>query len=467
MTTALIEQLTAIVGPSHCLTDVTDVAPYLIEERGLFTGQALCVVKPGSTLEVSQVIAACAATGTAIVPMGGNTGLCGGGVPQGSAVVIATERLNRIRSIDPHNRTLTAEAGCVLATLQQAADDAGLLFPLSLGAEGSCRIGGNLSTNAGGINVLRYGNARELALGLEVVLPDGQIWDGLKGLRKDNTGYDLKHLFIGAEGTLGIITAAVLKLFPKPRSLETALVAIPNPQAAIQMLSLARDMSGDSVTGCELIPQIGLQLWLAHLPNARSPFDTDYDCHLLIELASSRSHGLTETMEEILAEAFERGLAVDAVIARSETQRRSLWRIREEIPEAQKREGASIKNDVAVPISSVPDFIERASLAVERIVPGVRVVAFGHVGDGNIHFNLSEPKDGDRQAFLARWEELAMVVNDIVVDMGGSFSAEHGIGALKRNEMARLKPQIDLDLMRNIKSAFDPQNIMNPGKVLP
>ena len=463
---ALIRHLTDLVGASHCLTAAPDMEPHLVEERGLYRGAALCVVKPGNTQELSQIMAACWQADVVMVPQGGNTGLCGGGVPAHGAVVISTERLNRIRALDAVNRSVTVEAGCILANIQDAADQAGLLFPLSLGAEGSCRIGGNLSTNAGGLNVLRYGNARDLTLGLEVVLPDGQIWDGLRGLRKDNSGYDLKHLFIGAEGTLGIISAAVLRLYSKPRSVQTALVAVPDVPAALSILSLAQSASGDAVTGCELIPRIALDFWCRHLPNAHDPMAEVSPWYVLLELESPQTNSLSVICEEILSTALDRGWATDAVIAASDAQRQNLWRIREEIPAAQKRAGASIKNDVAVPVSQIPALIDRASHAVRQALPGVRVVAFGHLGDGNLHFNLSEPPGGDTQAFLAQWDMATRIVHDIVMDMGGSFAAEHGVGQLKLTELERLKPALDLDLMRRIKSALDPKSLMNPGKVV-
>ena len=465
----IIERLAGLVGESNCLHAAADIAPHLVETRGLYRGRALAVVRPGSTAEVVQVVRLCGAEHLAIVPQGGNTGLCGGGVPpdHGRAVVISTERLNRIRALDPIDFTLTAEAGCVLATLQDAADDAGCLFPLSMASEGSCRIGGNLSTNAGGTNVLRYGNARDQVLGLEVVLPDGRVWNGLRALRKDNTGYDLKQLFIGAEGTLGIITAAVLKLFPKPREIHTALVAIPDPAAATAILAAAREASGDAVTACELIPRIGLDLDFAHLPGLRDPFDRPYPWYLLLELSSSRPGGLRAALESVLHAALDRGNALDAVLAESGDQRKALWRLRESVPEAQRLEGASIKHDIAVAPSRVAELIHRATLAAEETLPGVRVVAFGHLGDGNIHFNLTQPIGAEPQSFLAEWERINRIVHDIVVAMEGSISAEHGIGRLKIGELARTKSEVEIELMRRIKAAFDPAGIMNPGKVVP
>lgn len=463
----LIDRLTALLGPAHVLTQAADQEAYVVEERGLYRGQTLAVARPADTAQVAAVVAACAAAQVAVVPQGGNTGLCGGGVPDAGSVVVSTERLTRIRAVDPVNFTLTAEAGCVLAAVQQQADEVGCLFPLSLGAEGSCRIGGNLSTNAGGVGVLRYGNARDLALGLEVVLPDGRVWNGLRGLRKDNTGYDLKHLFIGAEGTLGIITAATLKLFPKPAEQATALVALPDPAAALAVLGAARRLSGDAVTACELVPRIGLELGLAHVAGLRDPFTAPHPWYLLVELSSSRASGLDQAMEDILAQVLEDGTALDAVLAQSSEQRKALWRIREGVPEAQKKEGGSIKHDVAVPVSRVPEMIARCTAAVEAALPGVRVVAFGHVGDGNIHFNLTQPKGADKAAFLARWAEMNRIVHDIVAGLDGSVSAEHGIGRLKVDEMARYKQDVELDLMRAVKAALDPAGLMNPGKVLP
>ena len=440
--------------------------PYLIEERGLWRGTAAAIVRPAATEEVAEVVCLCAASGVPIVAHGGNTGLVGGGVPDGG-VVVSLARMNRVRAIDSLNHTITVEAGCILADVQAAADEAGALFPLSLGAEGSCRIGGNLSTNAGGVAVLRYGNARDLVLGLEVVMADGRIWDGLRGLRKDNTGYDLKHLFIGAEGTLGIITGAVLKLYPKPQATETAMVATATADALLDLFSRARDRCGDALTAFEMVPRIGLDFSLRHIPDVVDPFAERHPIYGLLELTSPRpGDALRGDLEAVLSSALEDDLIVDAVIAESAAQGQALWRIREAMVEAQKPEGGSIKNDVAVPVSRIAEFLAQATAAVEAAVPGVRVVAFGHLGDGNLHFNLSQPADIDRDVFMDRWGEVNRIVHDIVVAMNGSFSAEHGIGTLKRDDLIRYKSAEEVDLMRAVKRALDPNDIMNPGKVL-
>lgn len=449
-------------------TETADMAPYLVEERGLYQGRALAVARPASTGQVAAVVGYCAQHGIPIVPQGGRTGLVGGGVPfeRGDELVVSLERLNRIRAFDPVNYTMTVDAGCILQAVQDKAAEGGCLFPLSLAAEGSCQIGGNLSTNAGGVNVLRYGNARDQVLGLEVVLPDGQVWDGLRILRKDNTGYDLRNLFIGAEGTLGIITAAVLKLYPRPAETATALAALPDIETVLALLSLARTASGDAVTAFELIPRIGLEMGVRHR-GVTDPFDAPHPWYALIELASSRRDGtLRPALESVLADAYETGIVEDAVLADSEERRLALWRIRESVPGAQKREGGSIKHDVAVPVSRVPEFLRQATQAVEAALPGVRVVAFGHVGDGNIHFNLSQPLGADKNEFLAQWGRMNRIVHDIVAGFRGSISAEHGIGRLKRDELTRYKSAVELDLMRRVKRALDPQAIMNPGKVI-
>ncbi len=464
-----LDRIRAVVGPAGWTTDPDEMAPHLVEERGLYRGRALMVVRPASTQQVADIVRICAEAELPIVPQGGNTGLVGGGVPheQGDEIVLNLSRMNRVRAVDPLNHTITVEAGCILADVQRAAEQADRLFPLSLGAEGTCQIGGNLSTNAGGIGVLRYGVARDLVLGLEVVLPDGRIWDGLTGLRKDNTGYDLKHLFIGAEGTLGIITATVLKLFPRPRSVETAFIGVPDPAAAIELLARMRAGTGDCVTAFELISRTGLEMVLRHIPGTTDPLADRHPWYVLMEASSGEATGgLRTNVETVLAEAAEAGLVRDATIAASGEQARALWRLRETLPEAQKPEGGSIKHDVSVPVSKVPEFIARATSACEAALPGIRVVAFGHVGDGNIHFNLSQPIGADRDAYLARWAEFNRIVHDIVADLGGSISAEHGIGRLKRDELVRYKSPVAIEVMRTLKRALDPKGIMNPGKVI-
>jgi FAD/FMN-containing dehydrogenase len=462
----MLDALRAAVGTKAVIVDGQALEPYRIEERRLFCGTCAAVVQPATTEEVAAVVRLCAAAGVPIVPHGGNTGLVGGGVPRGG-IVLSTVRLNRIRALDAANRTITVEAGVILSEVQRAADEADALFPLSLAAEGSCRIGGNLATNAGGINVLRYGNARELVLGLEVVLADGRILSGLSGLRKDNTGYDLKQLFIGSEGTLGVITAAVLKLFAKPKVSVTALAALGTVEAALALFQRCNAAAGDSLSAFELISERALDFCLKHIPGVTPPFERPHPYAVLIQLASTRENDpLQEAAETVLADAFEAGIIEDAVLAASDAQAKALWRLRESIPEAQKAEGGSIKNDISVPLSAVPAFIERASAAVEAAVPGIRVVAFGHLGDGNIHFNLSQPVGADRAAFMAAWDQLERIVSDIAMASGGSFSAEHGIGELKVDVLRRYKSEVALDLMRAIKRTLDPKNIMNPGKVI-
>ena len=470
MTSQLLDRIRAVVGPKGFLTDPADTAPYLSEWRGRFVGKAAAVIRPASTEEVAEVVRLCAEAGQPIVPQGGNTSLVGGSIPfeTGSEIVLSLSRMNRIRELDALNYTITLEAGCVLQKAQEAAAEADRLLPLSFGAEGTCQIGGCLATNAGGTMTLRYGNTRELVLGIEAVLPDGRIWNGLRRLRKNNTGYDLKHLFIGAEGTLGIITAAVLKLVPKPKQVETAFAAVPDPAAAIALLAGLREATGDALTAFELIPRRGLEFALRHVQGVVDPLAEPHDWYVLLEAsAGSRSDGFRALFEAGLEKGFEDGLILDAVLAESTTQQRAFWFVREAIVEAQKYEGGSLKNDVAVPVSSAADFIAAASAAVEALIPGIRPVAFGHVGDGNIHFNLNQPEGADTAAFMARWDEVQEVVNDIVLGFDGSISAEHGIGRIKRQELARVKSPVELDLMRAIKGAFDPQGIMNPGKLLP
>lgn len=466
-TAEALDRIRDVVGARGWIDAPSDTAPYLAEERGLFRGHCMAVVRPADTRELAEVVRVCADAGIAIVPQGGNTGLVGGAVPEGG-IVLSTRRLNRIRELDPANRTITVEAGVILADVQAAVDKAGLLFPLSLGAEGSCSIGGNLATNAGGVTVVRYGNARDMVLGLEVVLADGRIWDGLKALRKDNTGYNLKQVFLGAEGTLGIITAAVLKLFAQPRTKVTALAAVPTVTAALDLLGRIQEVCGDSLTAFELMGRRGMEFAQRHVTGIIDPFAQPYSWYTLVQLTSPRADDpLRVALETTLADALEHHVVEDAVIAESEAQASALWRIRESIPEGQKPEGGSIKNDVSVPVSKVPAFIETATRAVEDALPGIRVVAFGHVGDGNIHFNLSQPVGAETAGFLAEWDRLGRIVSDIASALGGSFSAEHGIGRLKQVEMTRYKSEVELDLMRRLKRALDPAGILNPGKVVP
>ncbi|MDB5558958.1 MAG: hydroxyacid dehydrogenase [Enterovirga sp.] len=462
----LLVHLTERLGAAHVRTDPDEIALHLREERGLYQGRALAVVRPGSTEEVAFVVRECAAARIPIVPQGGNTGLVGGGVPYGG-IVLSLARLNRIREVDAVNATMVVEAGCVLADVHKAAEAAGLLFPLSLPSEGSCRIGGNLATNAGGTAVLRYGNARELALGLEVVLADGRTWNGLTALRKDNTGYDLKNLFMGSEGTLGIITAAVLKLFPGIRSRATAFVGLATPGDALKLFERLRAAAGAELTAFEFMPRFALDIVLKHHSAAVDPLAGQHRSYALIELASPQQDAdLTTIFEEVIGAAFEEGIVEDATIASSDSQRLALWDLRERLSEVQRYEGGSIKHDVAVPVSRVAEFIEQASVACEAEMPGVRVCAFGHFGDGNIHFNLSQPVGMDKAAFLASWESFNRIVHDIVREMHGSISAEHGIGLIKRDELPHYKDPVALDLMFTLKKALDPGNILNPGKVL-
>ncbi len=472
---AALNSIRVTVGPRGVVDDPQDIERYVTETRGMYRGRAGLVVRPASTPEVSEVVRLAAAARIPIVPQGGNTGLCGGGVPQDErCIVLALGRMNRIRKIDPADFTITVEAGCILADIQKAAEAADRLFPLSLGAEGSCQIGGNLSTNAGGIGVLHYGNTRDLCLGLEVVLPDGRIWDGLGALRKDNTGYDLKQLFIGAEGTLGIITAATLKLFPRPREIETAFLALAKASDAMELFARARAASGDQLTAFELIPRRGLEFAARHVAGVVDPLDRPHAWYALLDVSSSRpGSNLRASLEAFLGEIAEAGLIEDGVVAGSAQQSQQLWRIREAMVEAQKYEGGSIKHDVSVAVSRVAECIERLTAAVEARIPDCRPVAFGHVGDGNIHFNISEPVRADlktdpepTKAFLARRTEMNDIVHGIVAEMGGSISAEHGIGILKRDELPRYKPSVALDLMRAVKQALDPDDIMNPGKIL-
>jgi D-lactate dehydrogenase (cytochrome) len=464
-----LSRLRECLGERGLLTAAGDMAPYLREWRGHFQCAAGAVARPANTDETAAVVAACAEAGVGIVPQGGNTGLVGGAAAQSaeSQIVLALDRMTRIREIDTDNDTITVEAGCILAEVQNAAAGVQRFFPLSLAAEGSCRIGGNLATNAGGVNVLRYGNARDLTLGLEVVLADGRVWHGLSGLRKDNTGYDLRQLFVGSEGTLGIITAATLRLFPAPAQREAAFAGVENPAAAVALLGRLRAVSGDNVIACELLPRFALELTLRHIPGCRDPLDAPHPWYLQVELASpAQGNWLREALESGLEAAFEAGEITDAALAGSLEDAAAFRHIREHIPEAQIREGASIKHDVAVPVSRLPEFVTRATAAIEEEMAGVRVCAFGHVGDGNLHFNLQQPEDADGAAFLKQAPKANRVIHDIVAELDGSFSAEHGIGRLKTGELIRYADPAKLDAMRAIKQALDPKGILNPGVLL-
>jgi FAD/FMN-containing dehydrogenase len=454
----VLKRMSDVVGPKGL---ATDQAHYLEEWRGLWHGNTPLILRPQSTDEVSRILAIAHETGTAIVPQSGNTGLVGGQIPLGE-VLLSLDRMTRIISINPVDDTMTVEAGATLKSVQDAAEAKDRLFPLSLASEGSCRIGGNLATNAGGLNVLAYGNMRELCLGLEVVLADGRVLNQLKTLRKDNSGYDLKNIFIGSEGTLGIISKATLKLFPRPRRYDTILAAVPHVQAGLDVLSAAKDLSGNRVIACELLPEIGIQFTVNHM-NTRRALETISPWYVLLELADAR-----ETAAETLLEnAFERGTITDAIMAQNQTQRKELWALRENLSESQRFEGGSIKHDVSVPVSTLPQFIDEASKALDAFMPHTRLCCFGHMGDGNMHFNVSQPLGMDKQAYLDHWHAMNRVIHDVVVAHKGSFSAEHGIGILKREDMARYKSPVELEVMRGLKQALDPKGILSPGRVLP
>jgi FAD/FMN-containing dehydrogenase len=466
---ALRERLRALLGADALLSEPQDCAPFLVDHLGRCRGSALAVAQPHSVLQVAQLLEFCAAERIGVVPHGGNTSYCGGAIPDdsGRELVLSLRRLNRIRSVDPENYSLVAEAGCILAQVQAAAEAAGRFFPLSIGSQGSCQIGGNLSTNAGGVNVLRYGMTRDLVLGLEVVLAGGRVLDGLTTLRKDNTGYDIKSLFLGAEGTLGVITAASFKLFPEIRVRATALAAIPEVRAAVTLLGELRAASGDRVSSFELIPRAGIELTSRHIPGVSDPLGAPYPWYVLCELSSSRAaEPLDALLEEALGAALARGIVLDATLVQSERERTALWKLRESIPEAQRHEGASLKHDISLPLATLPSFVAQAAAWIATHVPEGRLVAYGHVGDGNLHFNISQLPGADRERFLARAAEIRRAIHDMVRDAGGSFSAEHGVGRTKVAELERYAPQVELELMRAVKRAFDPHGIMNPGKVL-
>lgn len=469
LSSELIGQFKAIVGDAYALTDQADIAPYLTEQRDLYHGRSMLVLRPSSTEQVAAILKLASETGTVIVPQGGNTGLVGAQQPDesGNAVILSLGRMNKIRALDPVGNLITVEAGVILQNVQEAADKEDRLFPLSLGSEGSCQIGGNLSSNAGGTAVLSYGNMRELCLGLEVVLPTGEILNDLRYVKKDNSGYNLKDLFIGAEGTLGVITAAVLKLFPKPKGKAVAYAGLKSPAAALQLFKIATEKAGSSLTGFELMPRIGVEFTVKHVEGARDPLQAPHDWYVLIDISSNRSQEDAQSlMEDILSVSFEADIVQDAALAATIAQAQSFWKMREEMSWAQKPEGGSIKHDISVPVASIPAFIEEAGRTVMQMVPNARIVCFGHIGDGNLHFNISQPIGAEKQAFLGLWVAVNHEVHAIVDKYHGSISAEHGIGQLKREELLHYKSPVALDLMRRIKRELDPSGIMNPGKIL-
>jgi FAD/FMN-containing dehydrogenase len=465
----LLARLTEIVGRANAIVDPDTQATYLREWRERYVGRTPIVLRPQSTDEVASILALANAARVGVVPQGGNTGLVGGQIPSGSGreIVLSLTRLNRIRGVDKPTSSMTVEAGVTLATARAAAEANGRLFPLSLPSEGTCSIGGNLATNAGGIGVLAHGNARQLTLGIEAVLADGRIWNGLKALRKDNTGYDLRDLLIGSEGTLGIITAATLKLVPRPREVATAFVALPSLDAVLSLFELASDRGGASLTAFEFLSQRSLAFVIRHVAGARLPFDGENPWYVLLDISGHADNGGAPSIAEaILASAVDSGIAKDAIVAQSLSQSAKLWHLRESASEAQKFEGGSIKHDVSVPVGSIPEFIARADALIETLCPGARPVAFGHFGDGNVHYNISQPPGMDRAQFLAKWEEVSDAVHALVAGMDGSISAEHGIGQMKRTSLCRAKSAVELDMMRAIKTALDPNGILNPGKLL-
>jgi len=463
----VFDRLKNAVGAKGFSEDPSELAPHLEEWRGKYKGHSPLLLKPASTAEVSSILRICHETGTPLVPQGGNTGLVGAQIPFHGEVLLSTKRLNRIRTLDESGATLTVEAGVTLAQVQAAADEKRFLFPLSLASEGSCTIGGNIATNAGGTHVLRYGMTRALVLGLEVVTANGTVLDMLRSLHKDNTGYDLKQNFIGSEGTLGVITAATLRLFSKPDLAVTALAAVPSPDAAIALLGAMQARTGGMMSAFELIPRIALEFVTRHIDGTRDPLASPSPWYVLMEATGGREAGLNASFEAALSDAVTDGMATDAVVAASEAQAASLWKLRESISESQKREGASIKHDISVPVAAIPGFLAKAVPAVLALAPGARPVSFGHLGDGNLHFNFNSPQSGNDPDFLARWDEIQRVVHDIVKEFGGSISAEHGIGVMKVTQLPRYKSHEELDAMRAIKTAFDPKNILNPGKLIP
>ena len=462
-----VDRFAAIVGKGHALVDPDQQLPYLKELRDKYVGRSALVLRPGTTDEVSRVMALAHELGIAVVPQSGNTGLVGGQIPQHGEIVISVARLNKVRHVDPFGTSMTVEAGLTLQECQDVAEKAGRLFPLALPSQGSCRIGGNLGTNAGGVGVLAYGNTRQQVLGIEVVLADGRVWNGLRALKKDNTGYDLRDLFIGSEGTLGIITAAVLRLLPRPAEMATAMVSLPSIDVALNLLAEAQSRAGSTLTAFEFIPRMMVEIVLKHIKGTRDPFPMPYPWYVLLEISGAKADGTAQAqMEDILMHASETGLILDAAIAQSSTQARDLWMIRESISEAQRPEGGNIKHDISVAVARIPEFLERASAAVLKLCPGARPLPIGHFGDGNVHYNIAKPVGMDDKTFLAKWDTIMSAVHDVVTEMNGSISAEHGIGFMKREELLRLKDPVELDLMRRIKDALDPKGLLNPGKVL-
>lgn len=465
----LIARFSQIVGAEYALTSNADKQAFEEENRGIYESRTPLVLRPANSEQVSQIMSLAHESVTSIVPQGGNTGHVGGSVanPDKCEVIVSLSRMNNIREVDPHGNSMIVEAGVILQNAQAEADKCDRLFPLSLGAQGTCQIGGNLSTNAGGTGVLAYGNTRDLVLGMEVVLPTGEIWQGLRKLRKDNTGYDLKDLFIGAEGTLGIITAAVLKLFPKPRGREVAYAGLASPEKALQLFNHMRENAGNSLTGFELMPRIGVEFVIRNIPNMRDPLEKPHPWYALIEISSARSvDDACSLMEDALAGAYDAEIVLDAALANSLAQQNDFWQMRETMSHAQKPEGGSIKHDISVAIADVPAFLAKAEIIIKSMIEDARIVAFGHLGDGNIHYNISQPENGDREAFMANRIEVNAAIHALVRKFNGSISAEHGIGLMKRDEMARSKPAIEIELMKRIKSSFDPKGIMNPGKVI-
>lgn len=469
MNDELLNQFIKLVGSKYALTEHDDLTHYTHENRGLYVGKTPLVLKPSSTQEVSEILKLASTTKTVVVPQGGHTGHVGGAVTDesGTQIIISMERMNKVREIDLQSNVVICEAGVILETIQKIADDNDRLFPLALGSQGSCQIGGNIATNAGGTGVLAYGNTRALVMGLEIVMASGEIWNGLRRLKKDNTGYDLKDLFIGSEGTLGIITAAVLKLFPKPRGKSVAFCGLQSPADALRLLENASSYAGQSLTAFELMAQNPLEFTLKHMENVRNPLGKIYPWHVLLEVSSNRSQeDADQTMQTILEASFEKKAIEDAALSTSLSQVQDFWRIREMMPVAQKHEGSSMKHDVSVSVHQVPDFITKAGEIIEREMPEARLCTFGHLGDGNMHYNITQPVDCNAEEFLKRQPEINAMIHDLVVSMDGSVAAEHGVGQLKRDLLARTKDKVELDLMRSIKQTLDPNKLMNPGKII-